>query len=143
MKRFYIIAILIISGMTAMAQNRPDITHQTTGDDRRGIVSFTDMLQLQFNDEGMIEVIGCGSNYYRVNVTQGTANVWSETIGREKGNVINYDFPEIGTFLITLTNSRGSTTLWRLENGVINGSSRIPNWGEVATKNDYGQTSDQ
>lgn len=139
MKRFYIIAILIISGMTAMAQDRPDITHQTTGDDR--LERTTETIQLQFNNDGRIELVGGGNHYYNVNVTSGIENIWQETIGREKGNVINYDFPIIGTFLITLTSSQ-STTLWRLENGVLNNGSRIPKWGEVADqmKQGYSRT---
>ena len=37
MKRIYIITILaVICGLTAMAQNNPDIAHQTTGRDRGG-----------------------------------------------------------------------------------------------------------
>ena len=133
MKRFYIIAILItICGMTAMAQNSKGMAHQSTGRDRDGITTFCELLQLQFNDEGMIEVIGCENDYYNVSITKDLSCVWNGIIGRGFGNIITYnDFSPAGTYMITLTSSRGSITVWKLENGVLNGSN-MPNWGGIS-----------
>ena len=139
MKRFYIFAILItICGMTAMAQNRPTGTHTSSGGDRDGVVYFTEVLQLYFNAEGMIEVMGCENDYYHVTIDRESSLVWSGIIGRERGNVIEYDSYALNaTYVITLTNSRGSTTVWRLENGALIGSI-MPNRGGKAdqTRND-------
>lgn len=132
MKRFYIIILITICGMTAMAQNRPTGTHQTSGGDRGGIVTFTEVLVLQFNEDGLIEVMGCENDNYIVSITRETSFVWNGIIGRNYGNVIQYnDFLASATYVITLTNSRGSTTVWKLENGVLNGS-RIPTRGELS-----------
>ena len=131
MKRFYIIILITICGMTAMAQNRPTGTHQSSGGDRGGIVSFTEVLMLQFNEDGLIEVTGCENDYYSVTITKDSSFVWGGIIGREHGNVIEYNnFDAVATYVITLTSSRGSTTVWKLENGVLNGF-RTPNWGGV------------
>lgn len=131
MKRIYIIILITICGMTAMAQNRPTGTHQSSGGDRDGIVSFTEMLMLQFNEDGLIEVTGCENDYYNVTITKESSLVWVGIIGKEHGNVISYNhFDAVATYVITLTSSRGSTTVWKLENGVLNGS-RIPNWGNA------------
>ena len=145
MKRFYIAIMITICGLTAMAQDRPDMTHQTTGRDRGGLTIFTEFLQLQFNEDGLIEVMGSENEYFNVTITRETVCVWTGIIGREYGNVINYhDFSIVATYVITLTSSRGSTTVWRLENGVLNGS-RIPRWGDVTDqiKNDYSRTFDR
>lgn len=131
MKRFYIIILITMCGMTAMAQNRPTGTHQTTGGDRDGIVSFAEVLLLQFNEDGLIEVMGCENDYFNVTITKESTFVWGGIIGKEYGNVIEYNsFDLSATYVITLTSSRGSTTAWKLENGVLNGS-RMPNWGGV------------
>lgn len=132
MKRIFIIAILItVCGLSAMAQNRPDMTHQSTGRDRDELPSYSAALELQFNDEGLIEVLGCENEYYNVTITRETAYVWNGIIGKEYGNVIAYNgFETTATYLITLTSSRGTTSLWRLEYGILTGS-RVPNWGGV------------
>ena len=129
MKRFYIIAILIISGMTAMAQNNKGLAHQTTGNDDRDVISYyTELLQPFINNDGKIEVIGCHRYSYSVIITSDDFYVWSGVIGKGHGNVIQYnEFYDDVTYLITLMSTQGSTT-WRLENGVLNGS-RCPNWG--------------
>ena len=144
MKRLYIAILITICGMTAMAQDRPDINHQTTGRDRTEITMFSEVLQLQYNEDGMIEVLGCGNDYFNVTITKDLSCVWFGIIGREYGNVINYDFQTIGTYVITLTNSQGSTTVWRLENGILYGS-KLPNLGEVTNqrKNDFSHAYDR
>ena len=121
MKRFYIIAILMtMCGMTAMAQDRPDITHQTTGEDRDIVPNFTEWPQPFFNTDGKIEVIGCYRYSYNVTITSDNSYVWSGVIGKGHSNVIDYnEFYDDVTYLITLTSSRGSTTRWRLENGIF------------------------
>ncbi|MBQ6165960.1 MAG: hypothetical protein IJK41_00780 [Muribaculaceae bacterium] len=89
--------------------------------------------------------MGSENEYFNVTITRETVCVWTGIIGREYGNVINYhDFSIVATYVITLTSSRGSTTVWRLENGVLNGS-RIPSWGDVTDqiKNDYSRTFDR
>ncbi|MBR6947442.1 MAG: hypothetical protein IKH53_05750 [Muribaculaceae bacterium] len=127
MKRLYIAILITICGMTAMAQDRPDMTHQTTGRDRDGFDSY-EMLMLQFNEDGLIEVSGCENTNYQVTITRESIPVWYGMIGKDYGNVINYtSFAVTSTYIITLTSSRGST-VWRLENGILIGS-KLPNWG--------------
>jgi len=129
MKRFYLIAILFaIASLTAMAQDKPDMTHQTTGEDRDGIVSFKTILTPLY-DEPYIEVLGCEDSYYDVTVTIGMKCMWNGIIGREYGTVINYEFSSTKSYVITVTSLQGASHyVWRLENGVLNGSSRLPNW---------------
>ena len=92
---------------------------------------FTEVLQLQLNDVGILEVIGCENDYFSGTITNESICVWSGIIGREYGNVINYsDFSLTATYTITLTSSRGTAHVWKLENGVINGF-KMPNWGGI------------
>lgn len=129
MKRFYIIAILItICSLTAMAQNRPDITHQSTGRDRGGIVTFTEILTPVYT-EPYIMVYGCENNLYDVTVFKGASFDWNGFIGRDYGAIIDYAFLSTESYVIIVTNSRGSYE-WRLENGVLDGS-KMPNWGGI------------
>jgi len=130
MKRFYLIAILMtICGMTAMAQDRPDITHQTTGRDRIDIVSITTILTPVF-DEPYIFVNGCENTYCEVAVTEGTVMEWWGVIGKEYGTMIEYEFSCDKSYVITLKSSQGSTMVWRLENGVLNGTRKT--WGDMS-----------
>ena len=71
MKRIYIIAILItVCGLTAMAQDRPDMTHQTTGRDRVEFKSYADQPNLVYDSEtNQIAVYGNESEFYDVNIT--------------------------------------------------------------------------
>ena len=134
MKRLVIIAILsTICGMTAMAQDRPTGTHHSTGGDRGGITSFVAILQAEFVDP-YIEVYGCEDASYDVIVSTGSSVVWNEIIGGEYGNVINYEFSTTRSYVITLTSlQQGTTFVWKLENGVLNGSG-IPNLGNITNQ---------
>ena len=136
MKRFYIIAILItICSMTAMAQNRPDITHQSTGRDRGGVVSLVELLTPVFT-EPYIMVYGCENSNYDVTVVKGASLEWNGNIGKDYGAIIDYAFLSTESYVITVTNSRVSYE-WRLEYGVLNGS-RMPNWGGITDlKHDF------
>lgn len=128
MKRLYIAILITICGMTAMAQDRPDINHQTTGRDRDGIITYAMMLTPVY-DEPYVEVYGCENNYYDVTVSTGRVIDWYGIIGKEYGTVIDYEFSSTMSYVITVTSSQGSTVVWRLENGVLNGS-KMP-WGGI------------
>ena len=68
MKRIYIITILAaICGLTAMAQNRPDIAHQNTGRDRIEFGFYADQPTLVYDDvTNEIAVYGNESEFYDV-----------------------------------------------------------------------------
>lgn len=131
MKRIIIITILaVICGINAMAQDRPTGTHQSTGGDRTEFFTLVSVLTPEFDDPNIV-VYGCEDAYYDVTVTMGSSIEFNDIIGRERGNTINYEFSTDRSYVITLTSLlQGTTIVWRLDNGVLNGS-RIPNLGGV------------
>ena len=150
MKRFYIIAILItIAGMTAMAQNRPDITHQSTGRDRGGVVFYADRPTLVFdNVTNQIEVYGSDSDYYNVAITSTTNNqvVFTAVID---GNydIIDANIMSSGAHVIALTSSHGNTYRWTFDQG-LQGGIILPegidkSGSHIYRLNDFGNTPSQ
>ena len=131
MKRIIIITILaVICGITAMAQDRPNGTHHSSGGDRTEFFTRVSVLVPVFDDPNIV-VYGCEDAYYDVTVTMGSSIEFNDIIGRERGNTINYEFSTDRSYVITLTSLlQGTTIVWRLDNGVLNGS-RIPNLGGV------------
>ena len=125
MKRFYIAILITICGLTAMAQDRPDMTHQSTGRDRGGIVLFADRPTLVFNsEENQIEVYGNESDYYNVTITRASLVVYTATIDG------NYDVIDVsnmsnGIYVIALTSSRGNTYQWTF-NQDLHGNNGFP-----------------
>ena len=125
MKRFYITILITICGLTAMAQDRPDITHQSTGRDRGGIVLFADRPNLVFDaEENQIEVYGNESDYYNVSITKAGLVVYTAMID---GNydVIDASILSNGTYAIALTSSHGNTYQWTFDQD-LQGSSGLP-----------------
>ena len=115
MKRFSIIAILItICGMTAMAQNRPDVTHQSTGDDREKYTPVMDMPALVYDEDAQeIFVEGSQSNYYMVSITmQPTQMVVLETMIDGTFDIIDVSSLVAGNYTITLTSSSWNNYSW-------------------------------
>ena len=115
MKRFYFISILItICGLTAMAQNRPDLTHQTGGGDRTIFNIVIDKPTLSFvqaNHE--ITVQGNNSEFYAVSVSlQDSEAPICETVIDGEYDVIDVSMLTSGNYVIALTSSHGNIYTW-------------------------------
>ena len=108
MKRFIFITILAaIVGMTAMAQDRPDVTHQTTGGDRVEITSFSvSKPDLTYDAEEQEITVHGFAEYYNVEVTiaNDDAVVLSTIVEGDMG-VIDASMLLGGVYDITLINN--------------------------------------
>ena len=124
MKRFYIAILITICGMTAMAQNRPDITHQSTGRDRGGIVLFADRPTVVFDNEANeIHVYGNESDFYNVTITSATTNqVVYTTVIDGNFDIIDASNLSNGTYVIAFTSSHGNTYRWTFNQGLQDGN---------------------
>ena len=107
MKRFIIISILAtICGMTAMAQNRPDVIQQTNGDNHHYVPTTSAARPVLDYDAEAQEITVCGlSEYYIVEVALASnyAVVYSATVSGDMG-VINVESLTSDVYNITLTN---------------------------------------
>ena len=121
MKRIFIISILItICGITAMAQNRPDMTHQSTGRDRMGSKIYVDQPVLVYdNTSNQIAVYGSESEYYHVTITLVSTQdvVFTATINGDY-DIIDASIMSSGTYNIALTSSHGNTYRWTFDHGL-------------------------
>ena len=106
MKRFFIITILAtICGMTAMAQNRPDVTQQTTGGNHEEIPTFfVANPVLTYDAADQVIIVNGVSEYYDVEVKiAGTvAVIFTTTVEGDMGVI---DVASLGNnvYIITLT----------------------------------------
>lgn len=115
MKRFYFISILItICGLTAMAQNRPDLTHQTGGGDRTIFNIVVDKPALSFDrNNHEITVQGNNSEFYAVSVTlEDSQALIFETVIDGEYDVIDVSMLTSGNYVIALTSSHGNIYTW-------------------------------
>ena len=115
MKRFYIIAILItICGITAMAQDRPDLTHQTNSDDRDRMWLTNDMPSLVFDETAQVILVeGSESDYYIATITsQANQMVMLETVIDGEYDIIDVSMLTAGNYTIALTSSNWNTYTW-------------------------------
>jgi len=115
MKRFNIIIILIaICSITAMAQNRPDVTHQTTGDDRNIFKFILDVPTLTYDEDAQeIIVQGSQAQYYTVSITATPSQmVVLETVIDGEYDVIDVSMLTVGSYDITLISSNRNTYSW-------------------------------
>lgn len=114
----------IICGMTAMAQNRPTGTHQTTGGDRGSFLFRLDQPTLVYDDvENLINVYGSESSYYDYNIkSQSTQMIIAA--GTLDGNFDTIDATPmaVGTYIITLTSAAGHEFQW-----LFDGELKLPN----------------
>ena len=121
MKRLSIIAILItVCGIAAMAQDRPDLTHQTGGDDRNIHKVFADMPTLNY-DEVAQEIIvqGSQSSYYTATiVSQSTQMIEFETVIDGEYDIIDVSMLTTGSYIITLTSSNENSYAWTFSQGL-------------------------
>lgn len=119
MKRVYIITILaVICGMTAMAQNRPDNAHQTNGKDRIENRFFADQPTLVYDNEtNQIIVYGNDSEFYDVVITSAEQVVLITIINGEY-DIIDASCMSSGTYVVSLTSSRGNTYRWNFDQGL-------------------------
>ena len=112
MKRFvYIIILATICGMTAMAQDRPDITRQTSGGNHEWMPTHRiHMPTINYDEESCtITIIGDGaSGYYLVDVinTSTGVSVLSTMIDGNVG-VIDATMLLDDSYLITITDDKG------------------------------------
>lgn len=115
MKRFNIFIITIaICGIAAMAQNRPDVTHQSTGDDRNIHKFVADMPTLSYNEEAReITVQGSQSDFYTVSIiVQSSQAVVLETVIDGTFDIIDVSMLESSNYNIALTSSNSNTYSW-------------------------------
>ena len=106
MKRFIFISIMAaICGMTAMAQNRPDVVQQTTGGNHDDIPTFSVARPVLNYDADVQEITVIGMlEYYDVEMTLASNNavVYSATVEGDMG-VINVESLTHDVYNITLT----------------------------------------
>ena len=121
MKRFYITILITICGLTAMAQDRPDITHQTGGGDRIKFGIVYDKPTLTIDNEAQeIIVEGSDSEYYIVSITHAsTQAVILESVIDGVYDIIDMSMLTSGSYIISLTSSQWNTYSWTYENGQI------------------------
>lgn len=111
--------LLAAVGMTAMAQDRPDIVRQTSGGDRGGFVFYDDQPSVDYNSETkMITVHGNASEYYLVVITSAATQleVFETVINGEMDTIDAHEFLS-GTYTISFTSSRGNIYTWTFNNG--------------------------
>ena len=115
MRRLFFITIMMtICGMTAMAQDRPDLTNQSGGGNHGGIVCLTQQPTLVYEEENeQIVVYGCETDFYDVKITMQSIQgiVWQGTIDGEYG-IISTAALINGTYNIILTNDNGTSFTW-------------------------------
>ena len=119
MKRFYFIAILItICGLSAMAQDRPDMAHQSTGRDRVGFK--LDQPTVTYDEESNeIVVCGAASDYYNVSITStATQQVIYITTIDGTYDIIDASIMPSGAYVIAFTSQRGNTYKWTFDHGL-------------------------
>ena len=114
MKRFYIIILITICGITAMAQDRPDLTHQTNSDDRDRMWLTCDMPSLVYDETAQVILVeGSESVYYIATITsQANQMVMLETVIDGEYDTIDVSMLTAGTYTIALTSSRWNTYTW-------------------------------
>ena len=106
MKRFFIITILAtMCGMTAMAQNRPDVTQQTTGGNHDWVPTFSVARpNLTYNAADQVIIVNGSSEYYNVEVTIAGSNtvMFTTTVEGDMGVI---DVASLGNnvYVIALT----------------------------------------
>lgn len=94
MKRICIITILaVICGMTAMAQNRPDMAHQNTGRDRGGIVIVNAPVISYDENTQLLTVTRDNVNYFELTITSvSTQEVELQEVYNGTSAMINVSF---------------------------------------------------
>ena len=121
MKRIYIITILAaICGLTAMAQNRPDIAHQNTGRDRIEFGFYADQPTLVYDDvNNEIAVYGNESEFYDVIIMSASSQqVVLVTVIDGTYDIIDASIMSNGTYTIELTSSHGNIYRWTFNQGL-------------------------
>ena len=122
MKRIYttiLIMLLAAVGMTALAQDRPDIVRQTSGGDRGGFVFYDDQPSVDYNSETkMITVQGNACDFYLLVVTTAATQVevFETVIDGVMDTIDAHDFLT-GTYTFKFTSSRGNVYTWMFNNG--------------------------
>jgi len=131
MKRLYIfttILLMTICGMTAMAQDRPDITHQTGGGDRDKTPGvFFAQPTLEYDQEtNLITVYGFDTFYYDVVITMQSTGmiVWQGMIDGVCG-IIDASILINGTYVIKLIDDGGRYYTWTFDSSMC--GTRLPN----------------
>ena len=121
MKRFYIITIMaIICSLAAMAQNRPDMAHQTNGGNRRDIKTSLSMPSVSLSGSDL--TVTNISGYWTVWITDDSGftcmsprsfegEIESEDIGFYASNDV--------TYVLYILTSAGNTYTWSIESGSI------------------------
>lgn len=107
-----------------MAQDRPNITHQSTGGNRGGFVTIVDRPILDFDSENRaIQVYGCESDYYDFVIMEKTSQAIIIS-GRIDGNYDTIDATPLvngTTYTILLTSAHGNCYQWTFDGELITG----------------------
>lgn len=118
MKRIFITILITICGMTAMAQNRPDIAHQSTGGDRFETYSFIQKPNVEYNaGQEMIIVSGVNGQYFGYLMAIATQEI--ELSLDVDGVYTEIDISDLadGKYVLSLTSMSGITFRWTIDKG--------------------------
>lgn len=120
MKRFYIITILaIVCSLTAMAQNRPGMAHQTTGRDRDQFMTslLIPSVSLSDNQLSVTDISG----FWTVWITDEFGSICMSPRSFEGENTVDigsYVSNDV-TYVLYILTSAGNTYTWSIESGSI------------------------
>ena len=121
MKRFYIITILaIICSLTAMAQNRPGMAHQTTGRDRDQFMTSLLIPSVSLSDNQL--TVTDISGFWTVWITDEFGSICMSPRSFEGENTVDIGFYPSNdvTYVLYISTSAGNTYSWSIERGFVN-----------------------
>ena len=121
MKRFYIITILaIVCSLTAMAQNRPGMAHQTAGGNRNDIMTSLSIPSVSLSDN--VLTVTNISGYWTVWITDEFGSICMSPRSFEGEDTVEIGFflSNDVTYTIYISTSAGNTYTWCIEHGFVN-----------------------
>lgn len=121
MKRFYIITILaIICSLTAMAQNRPGMAHQTPGRDRDQFMTSLLIPSVSLSDNQL--TVTDISGFWTVWITDEFGSICMSPRSFEGENTVDIGFYPSNdvTYVLYISTSAGNTYSWSIERGFVN-----------------------
>lgn len=121
MKRFYIITILaIVCSLTAMAQNRPGMAHQTTGRDRDQFMTSLLIPSVSLSDNQL--TVTDISGFWTVWITDEFGSICMSPRSFEGENTVDIGFFPSNdvTYTLYISTSAGNTYTWCIEHGFVN-----------------------
>ena len=119
MKRIYIILTLsIVCCMAAMAQNRPDIAHQTTGEDRyKKQFGYSERPVVYYDSDRKVIEISGSEEYYNVFFNSQTTDfVWVVTAYGPSDEISVMGLLD-GVYTMTVSTPVGTSFVWTFRKG--------------------------